>query len=164
VYRVIVFVHVLGAMSFFLFHGASAIVALRIGRQQDPAKLRTLLGLSNDKIAVTGIWASLGMLLLSGLAAGFMGSWWSQGWIWAALGLMIAVTVAMGALGTNYFNQLRQALGLPWFDGKRERAAASPLPAVELARLLRSRRPMYTAVVGFGSMVVFLWLMMFKPF
>ena len=41
------------------------------------------------------MYLSLLLLLLTGIAGGFIGSWWSRGWIWAALVLVITGIVLL---------------------------------------------------------------------
>ncbi len=53
--------------------------------------------------------------------------------------------------------------GWPTRDQKAD-AAARPLDPPELELLLRSPKPVQTALIGIVGLVVLLWLMMFKPF
>jgi hypothetical protein len=69
----------------------------------------------------------------------------------------------MTPLGVNYLNDVRRGIGLPTRDQKRD-AAARPLDPAELDVLMRSPKPIQTALIGVGGLVVILWLMMFKPF
>ncbi len=72
--------------------------------------------------------------------------------------------VGMFLLGTRYYGKLRAALGMPTFDGRRERPAADPAPAEEIEALLARSPALALTVVGFGGIALILWLMMFKPF
>jgi hypothetical protein len=71
------FLHVAGVLVFVLFHGASAVVALRLRSERDPARVRTLLELSTASQG--GAYAGLGVLLLAGIASGIVGGWWTAG-------------------------------------------------------------------------------------
>jgi MFS family permease len=110
VYKWIVLVHVLSVLGFVLLHGASAIVFLRLKRESDPDRIKALLSLS--AFPANASWISLGMLLISGIALGFMGHWWAWGWIWASLVVLILMVLAMGFMGSRALNSLRADLGL----------------------------------------------------
>jgi hypothetical protein len=70
----------------------------------------------------------------------------------------------MYVMATGYFNRLRRAAGLPWFDGRRGRPAEAPAAPEELARLKESGRPVLTTLLGVLPIVLIVWLMVFKPF
>lgn len=163
-YRWLVFAHVVGAFGFLLSHGVPALVSLRLGAESDRSRIGALLELSNSSLAMAATWGSFLVMLVAGIAAGFIGRWWRAGWIWAAIGVLVVVSVAMSMLGSRYMNDLRRAVGLPWFDGRRQQPGGDPLADPELALLVGSRRPHYVAAIGFGGTLILIWLMMFKPF
>jgi hypothetical protein len=78
--------------------------------------------------------------------------------------VLIATAVAMYSQSTGFFNRLRRAAGLSWFDGRREHAAEPPVPHEELLRVQASGRPLATTTLGVLPIALILWLMMFKPF
>jgi len=161
-YHWIVFLHVTGVFLFLISHGASAAAAFKLRHETQRERIQALLELSNYPLNV--MWISLLLILIPGTVLGFMGRWWTKGWIWTSLGLLIAMGVAHFLLGSSYFNRIRQAVGLPWFDGRREQPAVDPLPEAELAGLVSHSRPWILAGIGFGGVVLITWLMMFKPF
>jgi len=81
IYPWLIFLHVLGVRSFLLAHGASAGVAFNLGREKEVARIRALLELS--KGAVGTMNSSLLLVLVTGIASGFLSDWWGQYWIWA---------------------------------------------------------------------------------
>lgn len=155
VYRWLVFLHVAGAFGFLLAHGTSVAVIFRLRSERDRAKISALTSLSASTIGPT--YVSLGLILAAGVIAGFQGKWWGQGWIWAALAILIVVAGLMFPLGTLYYRKARAAAQVDEF-GEPE------ISDEELEILLRSGRPWLLALLGFGSLLVILWLMMFKPF
>jgi hypothetical protein len=159
-YPWLVFLHVIGVFGFLMAHGVSAGVyfALRHERQID--RLRWLLQLSSGTARVMLI--SLLVLIVTGIIAGFMGQWWSRGWIWLSLILLVVLYVAMGMLGSRLLNQVRQGIGLPSSYGQPPQA--KPLSAEELNALLDHIQPTRLTLIGFGGLAVIAWLMMFKPF
>lgn len=102
------------------------------------------------------------MMLIGGIAAGFIEHWWRADWIWVTIALLVVVSVAVSKLGSRYLDDLRRAVGLPSFDGRRQQPSSEPLRVPELKPLLGSRRPHCMAAIGRGGTVI--WLMMFKPF
>jgi hypothetical protein len=159
-YPWVVFIHVLAAFLFVLAHGASAFVSYRLRAERDPARIAALLDLSSSTLGV--MYGSLGVLMLAGIAAGIMGSWFSKGWIWLAIGVLVIVSALMYPVATRYYVTIRQALGLqrPGSSGP----APEPLPTDQLLALLDSRRPDAIAAIGAVGLVLIVWLMVVKPF
>lgn len=159
-YQWVVFLHVLGAFIFMLGHGASFMVAFKLRGERDLERIKALLELSSYSLGV--MYGGLTLLFVAGIVAGFMGNWWGKLWIWAALGLLIAIVIAMYALGSAYYNQVRKAAGMPYFEGTKEQPPIAPNPE-EALRILSSSRPQLLAGIGIGGIAVILWLMLFKP-
>jgi len=160
IYTWVVFVHVLAAFGFVFAHGTTAFVAFRVRGEREPQRLVALLDLSTLSTGL--MYWSLAALVAAGVAAGIMGGWFGQLWIWSALAVLVAVAIAMFALGSQYYNRVRHALGQRAWG----REAPDPPPATpaELARLLDSRRPEAITAVGGAALVLLIWLMVFKPF
>lgn len=168
-YQWLVFLHVLGVFGFLLGHGASAVVAFRLRRERDLARVGALLDLSRSGNMAANM--CLLLFLLAGIIAGFMGDWWGQGWIWVALGLLIALAVTMFALGSAPLERVRDLLKAWERSGE---ASAPPEAAAEIMRkssfekqvaaLLDATHPVLMTALGGGVLAVILWLMLFKPF
>jgi hypothetical protein len=157
--------HVLAVLAFVLVHGASAIVAFRLRSERDPVRVRALLELSNAYL--NWMYGALLILLLSGIAAGIVGGWWTSGrlWLWASLALLVAVFVGMYAVAAPHFEALRHAVGLATYQDIREqRDPPPPVTDGELATLLESRRPAAVAMIGLGGIALITALMILKPF
>lgn len=162
-YRVIVFVHLVGVFGFLLAHGVSVVVAFRVRNERDPARIGALLELSSSSLGL--MYTSLLVLLLSGVVAGFLGSWWGQAWIWAALGLLIVIMGAMYPLASAYYDRVREAVGVQTYAQKKKSIEPSaPAGAEEIEVLLHSPRPFLVAALGGIGLLAILWLMIFKPF
>ena len=154
-YSWIVFLHVAGAFGFLLAHGVSVAVLLRLRTERKRDRITTLLDLSSS--SMTGFYASIVVLLAAGTLAGFIGNWWRMVWIWASLGLFLAIAAAMYPLATAYLRRVRAAVG--------KRPSGAPMASdEEIDEVLGSGRPVLIAVIGFGGLLVILWMMMFKPF
>ena len=101
-----------------------------------------------------------------GHAAGVIGGWFGQAWIWISLALLVIVSGAMTPMVAGRLNTIRTAAGTRAINPF-SRKPPDPPPAqddAELERLLAAWDPMPAAVMGFGSFVIILWLMFFKPF
>jgi hypothetical protein len=160
-YEIVVFLHVLGAFAFVLAHGVSMITSFRLRSERDPTRQAALLELSGTGIGL--MYIGLGLLLLAGIVAGFMGGHWGRLWIWAALGILVLVIAVMYVVATPFYGRMRAAAGVP---GTEQTAAKLSPPATppDLEQLATSNRPMLLAVVGGLGLAVIVWLMLFKPF
>lgn len=163
-YPWVVYLHVLATLTFLLAHGVTSIVAWRLRGVPDPATARAWLGLYAAGRYFVLLYGSLLVLLISGVAVGFMGQWWDEGWIWLSLALLIGIIIGMYVMGTNHYSKLRRALGMPWFDGRKEHPAGEPASIEEIHALLADSPAPALTVIGFGGIAMILWLMMFKPF
>ena len=161
-YRIVVFLHVIGSFAFVFAHGVSATVAFKLRSEKGAERVRALLDLSSYSYGL--MYGSLLLLLLAGIAAGFMGGFWGKGWIWTSLVVLILTLVFMYVRGSNYYSTIRKAVGLPYFaNGKAQPAVASQSEA-EVASLFKPGRPVELAGVGGLALLVLIWLMLFKPF
>lgn len=153
-YRWWVLLHVLGVAGFLISHGVSMYVTFRLPREHDPARVAYLIELSSSSVGA--MWNSIGVLLLGGIVAAFLGHWWGHAWIWISIALLVATTGAMYALARPWFRRV----------GLVARAMAEGSQAVsaeEFTTMLRSKRPAAIAVVGLGGLVAILFLMLIQP-
>ena len=104
------------------------------------------------------------VMLLTGIALGFLGKWWGKGWIWLVLVLLFIEFFVMSSMATRRFTQLRKAVGLPYFEGTKLQPAVSPTSSDEITALIAAFKPIPIAVVGFGGLMLIMWLILFKPF
>jgi hypothetical protein len=158
-YQWVVFLHILGALIFFMAHGASTFMAFRLRREQNLERIRALLDLSGAALPV--MWIGLLLLLLAGIGAGFMGNWWSKGWIGAALILMLVLIGWMGYYGNKHYTPLRVAMGM---DYRGQPGRNPPATQEEMVKLISATSPMMLMGGGLGITAVILYLMVFKPF
>lgn len=163
-YRWVVFIHVLAALTFFLSHGASAAVAFKIGSERSSERLKALLDLSG--ITINVMFLSLLVLLIAGIVAGFMGKWWGELWIWLSILLLIGIFVWMSIYSRRNYNPLRKALGLSYMAGISGGTRGPEEPQSEEAVLAIAAKidPKSVAITGYLIPAFILWLMMFKPF
>lgn len=153
-HRWVVFVHVAGVLAFVMAHGISAYVTLRLPKERDPARIAQLLELSASS---TGpMWNAIGVLVLAGVAAGFTGGFWGQGWIWAAIVVLVLVMAAMYFMGTTWAARLR-TISAAMVEG------TEAVSGEQYEEILRSKRPHALAAIGFVGILVLLWLMIFQP-
>jgi MFS family permease len=157
----LVFAHILGAFVFVLAHGVSVFVALRVRGEPERARITTLLDLSKSAVAIAAI--AVAFLLVTGIAAGFMGDYWGQRWIWVSLAILVLLWGYMSLRGTMYHDAVRHAVGSVGVYDKKG-IEAPPADPAALATLLAAPRAMELAAVGGIGLVAILYLMVFKPF
>ena len=157
-YQWIVLLHVIAAFTFALAHGVSAGVALKLRGEREIPRVQALLDLS--RAATNGMYVSIFVLLIAGVAAAFIAGLWGRGWIWAAIVLLVVMFAAMYARASTWFRDLRRATGQPYETGKGVQPAERP----DAAMLTASSRPMEIAAIGYVGLVLILWLMVMKPF
>jgi hypothetical protein len=161
-YRWVLFLHVVALFSFFLVHGAAAIVSFKMRRERDIERIRALLELSSYPL--NALWGAMLLVLITGIVMGVMSKWWSMWWIWIALGISIILPITFWSMATRQFNRVREAVGLRWFDGRREREAIPPASQEKIEELISSYNPVLYVIIGIIGIGVITWLMMFKPF
>lgn len=150
-----------GAFGFVLGHGVSAVAAFRMRSDPRPENVAALLNLSSASLAV--MYPSLLVLLVAGIAGGFMGDWWGSAWIWVSIVVLVVVLGVMYAFGMPYYIAVRHAVGIPAPQDGKNAPPPTPMAPNELATLLKSRRPELLAAVGGIGLVVIIRLMVIKP-
>lgn len=160
--RWLIFLHVLGVLTFFLAHGASAAMAFKIRKETDFARIRAMLDLSWS----TGILVVVSFLVmgLTGIILPFLIHIWNKGYIWASIVLMLFVFIYMAVFNETHYKQLRRLVGLPYMKGSKQLPAEPPSSPKEVAALLSKTSPIPLFIVGYGVPAIVLWLMIFKPF
>lgn len=161
-YLWIKFLHILAAFVFVMAHGTSVGMTLRLPHEKSLERIRALLDLSRAFFGVGS--AAIGILFLAGIAGGFAGHYWSQGWMWLSLGLLLAVVVYMALLVTTYYHRVRKAVGLPYDAKWKPQPAVEPASQADVAAVLAQGRPLLLALVGAVGLAVVVGLMVFKPF
>ncbi len=156
-YQWLVLLHIVGVFGFLLAHGVSVFVAFRVQNEKDIHAIRALLGLSAS--AVMASTFSLLLLLIGGVAAGFVGHWWSFGWIWTALGVFVLVWILMSAFTGPAFRKARIAVGFTGPTTVDKSVVSDKLPEA-----LAALRPWLPTVTGSVGLLIILWLMVLKPF
>ena len=160
--RWLVFVHVLAAVTFFLFHGVSAAMAFGVRKETDFSRIRALLDLSGMTIPPIGI--SFGIMGLTGIILPFLVHIWDKVYIWLSIVLVLGVFMYMAVFNEAHYKQLRRMVGLPYMQGNKTYPAKTPHSPEEVRTLLKKTNVVQLAVAGYGVPAVVLWLMIFKPF
>lgn len=147
--QLLVLVHISGAFLFVGGHAVSALVAFQLPGETDGARAQALLRLSSRSLD----WLHIGLavLILSGIAAGFVGHWWDQPWIWLALDLLLAISAYMYAV--NYYSAARRRL---------EEGGTAAWDA-EVQGMVSRRQAMIFLVTGTAALAAITVLMVFKP-
>ncbi len=160
--RWLIFIHVLAAISFFLFHGVSASMAFKVRRETDFERIRALLDLS--AMTIIPMAASLSLMGLTGIILPFFVHIWNRYYIWLSIALILGVAIYMSVFNETHYKQLRRMVGLPYMKGNKTYPAEPPCSPAEVQAHLQKTNVVQLAVAGYGVPAVVLWLMIFKPF
>jgi len=150
--QLLVLIHISGAFLFVGGHAVSALVAFQLPDETDGARAQALLELSSR--SVYWLHGGLAVLILSGIAAGFVGRWWDQPWIWLSLDLLLAISAYMYA-----------ANGSKAYSGARTRLREGGAAAwdAEVQGMVDRRQALVFLVTGTAALVAITFLMIFKP-
>lgn len=158
-YPWVVFIHVGSTFLFMLAHGATAAGMFKMRAASDRPSIDTLMQVRHWAEMPFNITSAL--MILSGVALGFMGHWWRFGWIWLSLGILLFLTLIMGFMGRRYFDRVEAS----YSPEAMEQAEANPNSIEgQIKQAVLSGRPGLLAAVGIAGFLFILWLMMFKPF
>ena len=161
-YQWIVLVHIVGAFLFVMAHGAAVWSAVQIRRERDPRRITALLDLSG--MSLTALYVGLLVLLVGGIWAAIYQDWFRFLWPWAALIVLVAVVILMYVVATPFFKGLRIAIGQRTMGLPKDAPDPTPLPDAEIAALAARTPVNQLALIGFGGLLIILWLMVLKPF
>lgn len=154
-YRVWVFVHLVGVVGFLVTHGVSmwTMFAVRaVGTDRD----RILDRCETSKATRVPMYGSFGLLMLGGVAAGIDGALFAQWWLLASFGLLLALTASMSMIATPHMKRLREGC-TRWADG------TYTMTDDDLRTALSGPATMITAASGTLGLLVIVYLMVFKP-
>jgi Predicted integral membrane protein (DUF2269) len=151
--HVLLFFHLLGAVSFFAGAAVAGLLQLAAIRRERPSEIYGLLRLAPFGAALLGLGALLtfafGIALAQYESIGF-----SPAWIQAALALWV-VSMALGAYGGRTARHARHLA---------ERLAAEgDAPSPELRALLAARLPVWASYASGLMLVAILALMVWQP-
>jgi hypothetical protein len=161
-YPWIVLLHIVGAFVFALSHGVGIWMAVQLRKERDPRRIAALLDLSSSSLS--GVYVGLLLLLIGGIWAGIMADWFKFAWIWIALVVLIAITVQMYLVATPFFSELRTAIRQRTQRTPKDAPDPVPLPDADVAAIAARTPVNILAAIGFGGLLIILWLMVVKPF
>jgi uncharacterized membrane protein len=149
------FLHVAGVIAFVMFHGASMMVAVRVRKERDRAKIAAITQLSGSSLM--GMYVSLLWLTVFGVIAGIQGQWWNDGWFWISIVLLVVAVGEMSAVARPYYQRVKEAIEV--------RPSGVPRRSdEELDEILQSRVGLWNMAFGLAVLAAIAWLMIFKPF
>jgi len=154
-YRLWVFVHLVGVAGFLTVHGVS-MWALFAVRAVNGDRDRILEWCETSKRAVTPMYISFGLLLLGGVAAGIDGARFAEWWLLVSLAILLALTTLMSMIATPYMRRLREGC-TRWADG------SYTMSDEELRATLTGPATTITVASGSVGLLAILYLMVFKP-
>jgi len=158
-YEWLIFAHVAAVLGFMLAHGVHVAVMWKMRQEADPQLSMTLF---NVLPHLTLLRVLLGLVVLTGVVAGFVGSWWGRGWMWLSLAILTVIAVAMYRYAGPYYGLIERGATTLIEASDDPTGQAEARRAFDAAR--GSWHPIGMMVIGLGGTAVILWLMMFKPF
>jgi len=157
-YTWVVFLHVTAIFIFLIQHAADIFVTFKLRQQQEPegifATYSFMLDNNTRNLRITYLF-----IIITGIAAGFISTWWRQGWMWTALGVMFLIWIVMRHAGSKYL----YAVDAIADDAVKNKDVASALDKFRSALKARREPEIMTITSVIGGLFI-LWLMMFKPF
>lgn len=153
------YLHVAGVLLLLLAHGATVLVAFRVKREKDAARIGALLDLSRSSAPL--LWVSIAVVAVTGALLATLAHLWGAYWVWSSAILFLAIAVAGYAWGALPFNAVRRAAGLPYRQAGRTHPARAP----DHASLSMARRALvpWRLAAAVATLLLILWLMMFRP-
>jgi hypothetical protein len=147
--------HIAGTVGFIAVHGEQAIAMFRIrAAQHDRATIEALTERSKAKTARS--YAALGVIVVSGSAAGIHRSEFGEAWLWAAIIVLLVTVGLMSVTATPWMKRLRYGC-TRWADG------TYAMDDHELAQTIRGPVPVVVAATGAVGLLIILFLMFAKP-
>jgi len=151
--HVLLFFHLLGAISFFAGAAVAGTLQLAAIRRERPSEIAGLLRLTRVGVALVGTGALL--TLAFGIAlAEHEGLGLSPAWIQAALGLWVA-SMVLGAYGGRTARHARNLAA--------RLAAEGDEPSPELHALVAARGPLWASYASGLLLLAILALMVWQP-
>jgi len=157
-----IFLHVLGAITFFLGHGASAAMIFQLRHETGIERIRALLDLSTS----TMVFFSVAFVVMgvTGLIMPFMLGLWGETWIWLSIVLILFSAIYMSWFNRRTYNVVRKMAGMPYMEGNKQAEEQPPAPVEEIMGFVKGIRLTGIVVVGYVIPAFVLWMMVFKPF
>ncbi len=154
-YRVWVFIHLVGVAGFLVTHGVS-MWALFAVRAVDGDRDRILEWCETSKRTTMPMYMSFGLLLLGGVAAGIDAALFADWWLLGSLLLLLVLTALMSLVATPHMKRLREGC-TRWADG------TFTMSDAELRAALDGPATTITVASGSVGLIAILYLMVFKP-
>jgi len=157
-YNWVVYLHVTMIFIFLIQHAAEIWVSFKLREQKEPEGVFATYSFMPDN-NVRNLRITYSAIIVTGMAAGLMSTWWRQGWMWTALGIMILIWIVMSRVAPIYLNAVDAATNYA-LENKDDKSTID-----KFRNDLKSRRePEIMTITSIVGGAVILWLMMFKPF
>ncbi len=162
VYRFIVFLHVVSAISFFAAHGVSMMMLFKISRERNYENLCNYLDISSA--AMRPAMIALKGIELTGIVLTIWVGWWRMGWIWASLALFVFIGVIMHKYAGGYVKSVRHGMGMISQKELKKGMRPNPMPYEKLMEVVATGRPKFVLATAGGAAAMITALMVMKPF
>lgn len=154
-YEWVKYLHIASAIGFVAVHGASIVVLYAARRERDRKRILAMLDASGR--TAIAMYVMLGGIVGTGLWLGALRHLWlEKRWFWLALIVLAATTGLMLAVAKPFTARIRAACEM--------RPTGVPRKSdEELAEILGSGRVHVITLIGVVSLLLLLYLMMFRP-
>jgi len=157
-YTWVVYLHVTVIFIFLIQHAVEIWVSFKLRVQDGPEGVYAAYAFLPDNNTMY-LRINYGLIIVTGVTAGFLSTWWKNGWMWTALGIMLVLWGVMSFIAPRYLDAV-DAIAEEAMKNKDDKTALDKFKSDLKAR----REPeMLIATSAIGGIIV-LWLMMFKPF
>jgi len=109
-YRTLEYLHILGAIFFFLGHGATAFAMFELRKAKEATVARVLMRLRYANVVLAVTWGGFFVMAGTGIWLGFLGNFWRTGWLWGSIVVFLVIWGVMGYWGRGYFDSIERAL------------------------------------------------------
>jgi len=154
----VVYLHVTVIFIFLIQHAVEIFVTFKLRQQKEPQGIFATYSFTLDNNS-RNLRITYLLIIVTGIAAGFLSTWWRQGWIWTALGVMVVLWIVMNRVGGSYLTTV-DAITDYAVKNKDDKTAIDKFRSDLKAR----REPEILTVTSVIGGLIILWLMMFKPF
>ncbi len=157
-YNWVVYLHVAVIFVFLIQHAVEIWVSFVLRSQDGPEGVYAVYSFLPEN-NTRNLRITYGLIILTGIMAGFISTWWKNGWMWTALGIMVVLWGLMGFVAPRYLDAI-DAIAEEAIRNKDDESALDKFKSDLKAR----REPEILIVSSAIGGIIVLWLMMFKPF
>lgn len=157
-YTWVVYLHVAVIFLFLIQHAVEIWVSFKLRAQDEPEGVYATYAFLPDN-NTRNLRITYLLTIATGITAGFLSTWWKNGWMWTALGIMVVIWGVMSFVAPKYLDTVDAITE----EAMKKRDDESALDKFKSDLKSRREPDILIATSAIGGFII-LWLMMFKPF